>query len=171
MKDRIDKMMRRYGLNQSQFAQKVGIPKSAMSHIFSKNGRGGHFSQQTLDRIIYAFPDINMSWLRDGIGEMLSSNAVKQPTLNFSPSEPATVKRPTIETPKAITTETKNKSMPKFQYQHSSDIESKNDNSSEEKAGLSNTIIEDLESHSQGKKIKRIVIFYDDNTFTHYLPE
>lgn len=159
MKERLERILRRYKLNQKEFAEKVGINKSTLSHIFSKNGRGGNLSQSTLEKIVYTFPDINMNWLRDGMGEMLRSNAamVSQTTIDFNDKQVQEPVKAAIEEPFV-------------------------NNESERKAvenGIDNEIehpnIERLNKlplqEFNEKKIRRIVIFYTDNTFTDYLPE
>lgn len=163
MKERLERILRRYKLNQKEFAEKVGINKSTLSHIFSKNGRGGNLSQSTLEKIVYTFPDINMNWLRDGMGEMLRSNAamVSQTTIDFNDKQVQEPVKAAIEEP-FVNNESAQKA-----------VENEIDNEIDNEIEHSN--IERLNQFPlhefNEKKIRRIVIFYTDNTFTDYLPE
>ena len=71
MKDRIKEILDSQGLNATQFAQKVNINVSALSHILS--GRNNP-SYDALQKIIVNFPGINVEWLMTGQGEMYKEN-------------------------------------------------------------------------------------------------
>ena len=159
MKERLERILRRYKLNQKEFAEKVGINKSTLSHIFSKNGRGGNLSQSTLEKIVYTFPDINMNWLRDGMGEMLRSNAamVSQTTIDFNDKQVREPVKAAIEEP-FVNNESEQKAV-------ENGIDNETEHSNIER--LNKLPLQEFNE----KKIRRIVIFYTDNTFTDYLPE
>lgn len=159
MKERLERILRRYKLNQKEFAEKVGINKSTLSHIFSKNGRGGNLSQSTLEKIVYTFPDINMNWLRDGMGEMLRSNAamVSQTTIDFNDKQVQEPVKAAIEEP-FVNNESERKAV-------ENGIDNEIEHSDIER--LNKLPLQEFNE----KKIRRIVIFYTDNTFTDYLPE
>ena len=159
MKERLERILRRYKLNQKEFAKKVGINKSTLSHIFSKNGRGGNLSQSTLEKIVYTFPDINMNWLRDGMGEMLRSNAamVSQTTIDFNDKQVQEPVKAAIEEP-FVNNESEQKAV-------ENGIDNETEHSNIER--LNKLPLQEFNE----KKIRRIVIFYTDNTFTDYLPE
>lgn len=159
MKERLERILRRYKLNQKEFAEKVGINKSTLSHIFSKNGRGGNLSQSTLEKIVYTFPDINMNWLRDGMGEMLRSNAamVSQTTIDFNDKQVQKPVKAAIEEP-FVNNESEQKAV-------ENGIDNEIEHSNIER--LNKLPLQEFNE----KKIRRIVIFYTDNTFTDYLPE
>lgn len=57
------------GLNNSQFADKCGLPRPSFSQILS--GRNKKVSDVVLTRIHEAFPSLNMLWLMFGEGDML----------------------------------------------------------------------------------------------------
>lgn len=67
MKDRIYQIMQKEGLTNADFAEKVGISTSSLSHIFS--GRNNP-SLDVVMRIHKAYPCINLNWLLYGEGEM-----------------------------------------------------------------------------------------------------
>lgn len=95
LKERIIEIMEKSGLTPSEFADKIGVQRSAISHITS--GRNNP-SLDFLIKIKNEFPEIHTDWLLFGeekneelvlssIGEKQSSEAEKsQPTL-FDPTD------------------------------------------------------------------------------------
>lgn len=59
------------GLNNSQFADKLGVPRPSLSQIIT--GRNKKVSDLLLTQVHNAFPNLNMLWLMFGEGEMLTS--------------------------------------------------------------------------------------------------
>lgn len=79
---RIRKLMTLFNLNQSEFADKIGINQSNLSNILKGIRPCG---DGVANKILLSFPDINDKWLLFGIGEMLkteSNNAVNNGTIN-----------------------------------------------------------------------------------------
>lgn len=70
MKERIIQIMQREGLSNADFAEKIGISTSSLSHIFS--GRNNP-SLDVVMRIHKACPYVNINWLLYGEGEMQES--------------------------------------------------------------------------------------------------
>lgn len=70
MKDRILKVMQKEGLSNAEFAEKIGISTSSLSHIFSGRNKP---SLEVVMRIHKACPYININWLLYGEGEMEES--------------------------------------------------------------------------------------------------
>ncbi len=66
MKERIEEIMRSEGLSAADFADKIGINRSGLSHII--NGRNNP-SLDFVMKIHNAFPSISLDWLLDGTGE------------------------------------------------------------------------------------------------------
>mgnify|MGYP002287895568 CR=1 FL=1 len=63
MKDRILKVMQKEGLSNAEFAEKIGISTSSLSHIFSGRNKP---SLEVVMRIHKACPYININWLLYG---------------------------------------------------------------------------------------------------------
>lgn len=80
MKDRIIQIMQTEGLSKSEFAEKIGVAVSLLSHILGGRNRP---SLEVVMRINKAFPDINLQWLMYGTGEMHTS---KSPEIPVNPS-------------------------------------------------------------------------------------
>lgn len=70
MKDRISQIMNKKGFSATQFAEKIGISASSLSHIL--NGRNNP-SLDVVMRIHKAFETINTDWLIYGTGSMEST--------------------------------------------------------------------------------------------------
>ncbi|WP_019207819.1 helix-turn-helix domain-containing protein [Phocaeicola abscessus] len=70
MKDRISQIMNKKGFSATQFAEKIGISASSLSHIL--NGRNNP-SLDVVMRIHKAFETINTDWLIYGTGPMEST--------------------------------------------------------------------------------------------------
>ncbi len=70
MKNRISQIMNKKGFSATQFAEKIGISASSLSHIL--NGRNNP-SLDVVMRIHKAFETINTDWLIYGTGPMEST--------------------------------------------------------------------------------------------------
>lgn len=73
MRERIIRLLQHYNINQTEFAQRIGVSKGMVSHVMSPSGRGSSFTETTIDNILSAFPDINKEWLLTGNGDMLKA--------------------------------------------------------------------------------------------------
>ena len=87
MLERLKTVMDHYQLTASQLADRLGIPRSSISHLLS--GR----NKPSLDfvlKLIREFPEINLYWLLNGKGEFPASSrksaVVPSPTLLESSS-------------------------------------------------------------------------------------
>lgn len=84
MKDRISALMKHMGMSQKNFAAEICISEGTLSSIFSGRTKP---SLSTVNNIHERFPEVNMSWLIDGKGEMfISQPSSIQPELNEGPS-------------------------------------------------------------------------------------
>ncbi|QZT37751.1 helix-turn-helix domain-containing protein [Halosquirtibacter xylanolyticus] len=67
MKERIQEILEQYGLSISEFAERLGVQKSSISHLVSgRNMPSFAFCQ----KLIYSFPEINIKWFISGEGDM-----------------------------------------------------------------------------------------------------
>lgn len=77
--ERLNEIMTYYGLSASAFAELIRVQRSSISHVLS--GR----NKPSLDFILKlnkAFPDINLYWLLNNTGEMISSTPTTTPSSN-----------------------------------------------------------------------------------------
>lgn len=75
MKERIRSVMEYAGMTQQEFALRLGISPATLSSIFT--GRTNPSQKQVL-AIHEAFPEINISWLMFGEGEMIVAKRVME---------------------------------------------------------------------------------------------
>ena len=67
MKERILQLIQEEGLTNAEFAEKIGISTSSLSHILTERNKP---SLEVVMRIHKAYPSINLNWLLYGEGEM-----------------------------------------------------------------------------------------------------
>lgn len=68
LKTRIDELIKALNLSQAEFAKKVGVSANAITNWKTRGIKGSSY-----EKISIAFPSVNMTWLRDGVGEMFTS--------------------------------------------------------------------------------------------------
>ncbi len=185
MLDRIIQVLEYSQLSKSNFAEKIGINPSGLTHIL--NGR----NQPSLDivkKIVTAFPEINSEWLVMGMGQMLKSDTpveaepvvepTPKPTLEMRQTtlfesfdeEPEQVEETQSEVVSELVEEEPEpepepepvpvKTVTTRTRTRNSDSRSSSERSKKERI-----------SNSQGdKKIVKIVFFYDDQSFDEYHP-
>lgn len=66
---KIKAIMQHYGLNQTDFSAKTGIPKTSVSKILRGERTCG---EGIVNKILLAFDNINTAWLFEDTGQMLS---------------------------------------------------------------------------------------------------
>ena len=76
MISRIKKIMETKELNAAQFADEIGVQRSALSHVLS--GRNNP-SLDFMLKIKTAYPEINLDWLLIGSGNMMENIDVGKP--------------------------------------------------------------------------------------------
>ncbi|MDD2559501.1 MAG: helix-turn-helix transcriptional regulator [Bacteroidales bacterium] len=147
MKDRIKEILDSQGLNATQFAQKVSMNVSALSHILSGRNNPGY---DALQKIIVNFPQISVEWLMTGQGEMykeILSDEPEQVSLfdeNPLKADPGPGKG---EYPAQKGLKSPQKPI---KYTDNQQLITK------EKAGV---------------KIRKIAVFYSDNTYEEFFPQ
>ena len=79
MKDRIIQIIQKEGLTQSEFAEKIGVAVSLLSHIVSGRNKP---SLNVVMGIHKAYPNINIDWLLYGEGNCIMDKAPAENTIN-----------------------------------------------------------------------------------------
>lgn len=77
-KERLEKLMEQEQISQTQFADKIGIQRSTLSHIMK--GRNAP-SLDVLQKTLNVFRSVSTDWLILGVGPMYRTNSVSQQTL------------------------------------------------------------------------------------------
>lgn len=152
MKERIAKLIKSEKLSSSKFAEKIGVQRSSISHILSGRNKP---SLDFIQKVLHAFEDLNPEWLLIGKGKMYK----EKPSLFEAEEKNRQKKQPTS---RPIPEREKEKDEKKTATE-SVETEKKEMKTTTEKkpppvfgSGL--------------KPIKRVVVFYSDNTFEDYTP-
>lgn len=142
MQERFKQLLEEKNLTATRFASMIKVNASAMSHILNGRSKPGF---DVLDKIAQAFPDVNLNWLISGKGNIFNS------TKNGIQSRP--VQKELFEEKKQGKTE--EPIMAEIPQQTVTPQESLNPATVLAATGIS-------------KKIKRIILFFDDGSFEDY---
>lgn len=160
MVERLKKYMQYRNLLPSQFADMSGLPRSTFSQILG--GRLKKINSDIIKKLHEAFPDLSIDWLIFGEGEMIASGERngsaegRQPTIEFK-DESNVFRTESQECGEDVR-----------------DFELTEDETEVEQPKKT------LPDTPQGamtmemphcRRIVKIMVFYDDNTFESFLPE
>jgi transcriptional regulator with XRE-family HTH domain len=141
MIDRIKKIMESRQINSAQFADEIGVQRSALSHVLS--GRNNP-SLDFMLKIKQRYPEINLDWLLIGNGNMLEKNVTeKQEFTNTDENDPE------IE----------------FQTNETITHEEKSTTDLTQTPAKTTEIKKSKVSASITKIPKQVILLFDDNTF------
>lgn len=140
MQERFKQLLEEKELTATRFAAMIKVNASAMSHILNGRSKPGF---DVLDKIAQAFPDVNLNWLISGKGTIYNNSTVNpikaQPVQkSLFEEEP---KKPEAPAEPPV------KTAP---------------------AGYSAEIGAAVIAAPANKKIKRIILFFDDGSFEDY---
>ena len=142
------------GISNSIFADKCDIPRPTLSQLL--NGRNKKVSNEVLDKIHIAYPDLSMMWLMFGDGAMLSEigkNITNVQSSIFDENEE-------FETEKLIdSNDTNIEDASSVAMVLQSLSKSVDNNKKIKQEGLSDE-----------KRIVNIMVFYSDNSFESFVP-
>ena len=144
MQERLNQIIEKKGLTATKFAAMIGVNASTISHILAGRNKPGF---DIINNIAKTFPDLNLTWLITGNGSMD----------NFPVQEE---KDPVITEPTLF-------EMEPIEKQNTSVIPDKNIKSEETK----NQITSVKSFTKQTKKVKRIILFFEDGSFEDYEKE
>lgn len=147
-KDRLEKIIQSEGLNISQFANEIGIKVPTISHIL--NGRNKP-SLEVLQKVLNRFRTINSDWLILGVGSMYRDTKHSQTLSLFD----------NIESTNSESINYKNKS---DEFSTKIENQEKRQSSSNE-----NSILNEAKNSIVKEKIvRKIIVYYSDNTFQEF---
>mgnify|MGYP002526900481 CR=1 FL=1 len=175
MINRINLILQAKNITAKQFADEIGIQPSGMSHIL---GGRNNPSLEFVSKVIRRYPEIDANWLLLGKGEMYGEYRMMhpegEPTL-FSMEAPSPAPDdtrvsdaiPEIEhhTPAQellVDQEPKSETAPQQEVEYGTDVESEPASSPQKETA---PIVSD------GRRLVKILFFYDDYTFSEYRPE
>lgn len=162
MKDRITEFLLKENISPAEFADKIGVQRSSVSHVLNgRNYPGATFLQKMLS----SYKNLNPRWLLLGEGMMIDSkNTIKEPSL-FTPSSDDVLFKNNVSV--------KDKEINTFKdgifsgvFEDKVETKSSKTTTSESKPILGE-IVDNIDVN---KEIERIVLFYRDKTFSVYTP-
>lgn len=95
MLDRIQELLTARELTSSQFADTIGVSRPVVSHILSGRNKP---SLEVVQKIVAAFPDLSLAWLLNGEGAMVTP-APELPKRSAPLAAPATPAVPASKAP------------------------------------------------------------------------
>jgi transcriptional regulator with XRE-family HTH domain len=143
MKDRISEFLRRENKTSANFAEEIGVQPSAVSHILAgRNKPSLDFVLKMLNK--YRF--LSVEWLLFGKGGMYNDPQLQ--TLFDQVEVPGTENKPPIQDNELLLIPGEGKRLKGEHDKSSGDLPA-----------------------GDPRRLKRIVWFYDDNSFAEYFPE
>ena len=96
---RLEIILKHYGLSASAFAEKISVQRSSISHILSGRNKP---SLDFIDKVLQAFPEIDLLWLLSGNGKSHSATPLSKslPIRSAVETQPST--RSAINDPEGI---------------------------------------------------------------------
>ena len=89
--DRIETIIKYYGLSPSSFADKIGVNRATITHITSGRNKP---SLDVILKIIKSFKEVRYDWLLDGKGTFPATNTKQQQTLlNFTKNDSEAIQK------------------------------------------------------------------------------
>lgn len=162
LSEKIELLIKRKQLSASQFADKLGIPRSSISHILSGRNKP---SLDVVQKILRVFPEITAEDLLFEDRTLGSVAVVKE--ITAAPSTPSLFD-PILPTPSESV---KNNSTEQTIVQ--SNLRRTKENNNSERVVSAPTPISAVTTNPSylEKKIERVLIFYSDGTFSESRPQ
>jgi len=157
-KSKIEKIMQVEKLNSAQFATEIGIQGSTLSHIL--NGRNKP-SLEVLKKIMNRFRSINPEWLILDVGTMYRQEKHSQTPTLFD-----TIEENSIKSDDYTTNLVQQSDMISESIRKKSDLNTVSGTTVETAPFLTDFTSKDI----QQKSVKKVIIYYSDNTFEEFQP-
>lgn len=184
LRNRIEELINSEKLSYTQFARKIGIQGTIISHIM--NGRNKP-SLDVVQKILTNFKNVNYEWLISGVGDMYKNEVknIENKYINHKNNDTQ------LDFPSLFDINSDNQSEYNKENELKNNIENQEKNQSpiesEKKITLEESSTPALEVSPIGnntktkeenpnkeippKKIKKIVVFYSDQTFEEFKQE
>ena len=141
MQERFKQLLEEKNLTATRFAAMIKVNASAMSHILNGRSKPGF---DVLDKIAQAFPDVNLNWLISGKGS-LYNNRISTPAKEV---EKIPVQKNLFE-------------------EEEKRFPNKEKNTKAEEILRPAVSVASIPT-AKGKKVKRIILFFEDGSFEDY---
>ena len=157
MKDRIHDIMTSKGFTQTTFATKLGISAASLSSIFTGRTRPTSNHVAAIHR---EFPEVSISWLMFGEGDMLNSAADGGTTASESDNSEV-LQTTVVEDDAAAATSTRNSQDTTVNAKPAGKV-NKQTSYEPQQAFMSGSV---KNPDTKQRHIKEIRIFFDDGTY------
>lgn len=147
MNTRLQQFLGAENISQSQFADELGVARASVSHILAGRNKPGF---DFLTSLMARFPRLNMEWLLAGKGKMYKDSPSTNPTIGSITSD-------SIESIKDVDEDNSDTLFSNMPLPAPSEV---GQNSSEPEAPVP------TQHPENQRKISKIIILYDDNSFT-----
>lgn len=166
MKDRITQFLAHEGISPAEFADKIGVQRSSVSHVL--NGRN-YPSASFIQKMLVSYKALNPRWLLLGEGTMFETKSIHaERTLFQFPDANGVSNAPKEEIPVAgISRNDANAQKTEIIKDHT--IKQSGSNIPAE-TNLPHQILGILDNPLSEKEVERVVLFFKDKTFTAYTP-
>lgn len=165
MKDRIAQFLINENISSAEFADKIGVQRSSVSHVLNERN---YPSTSFIQKMLSTYEHVNPRWLLLGEGPMLNSPTIinKEPSLFPYPQND--------DLPNTKSTATKDQLIenivitnPKVSQENQTELLS---SKSQNKNNFTQEVNEIIDKTVDSKDVERIILFYNDKTFTVYTP-
>lgn len=156
---RIQEIIEYYQLSPSDFADQVGIQRSGVSHLTSGRNKP---SVDFIEKLINSFPEININWFVTGVGKMIKEKEIIKEELTKEDNNSSSTLLLFPEFEKKI---------------ENQKIQEKTKSQEEKTPIVENPVfvnnftktpnIQKSEVQRNQKKVKRMILIYEDNTFEY----
>lgn len=161
MNHKIQKIMQDNGLTPSHFADQIDVQRSTISHILVGRNKP---SLEIIQKIKRRFPEISYDWLID---EVESSDTFIQDATTASTNIHKSTKH-TSDQMHSLNNKTTQSGVSSIESRHS-EGNNKLGNKKTVFHAFNETNTSDLNPSIQKKAIEKILVFYNDGTFSEYL--
>ncbi len=90
MKERLTEFLAHLGIGQDKFEKSVGLSRGFVNKL------GDNTTLKTIDKISSVYPNLNINWLKNGVGTMLKTEGLITEARKIESSEYATTTAPLI---------------------------------------------------------------------------
>ena len=167
MKDRITQFLASEGISPAEFADKIGVQRSSVSHVL--NGRN-YPSASFIQKMLGSYKALNPRWLLLGEGTISAPKSfpAKEPNLFQYPNETEVLNtlRETVKEPDRSEKEVSNQPFDNLTDKVSSSVAPKQ----QVELNMAQSMSDLVNISAENKEVERIVLFYKDKTFAAYTP-
>ncbi|MGX9985625.1 helix-turn-helix transcriptional regulator [Soonwooa purpurea] len=158
--ERISVIMEHYNISPSEFAEKVDVQRSSISHITSGRNKP---SLEFITKVKNSFPDIEWDWLINNNGPMI------KPKIEIIEEKVEVKKLPLPDLFSIIEDESfgRNNLIPEKEQKTNASETNKMSSDKEEKKIIDSQPLENfpMVHENSSKKVKRVILFFEDGTF------